>query len=222
MLYNDLECGPSWLCMLQGSSRTQASAQKLAFSPSPLCCFPKFCFRIETTFTLAWLDAITIPYHDSTLDIYIYIHTIYIVHSYLRLSMYTYWLLTILPYWCPRNFAGSWRRGTRTSLTQRPPLVFWDFRIKGGDSYIEITTWAMGIFVLFFSLWGITRVEPSITDAYDCMWWFYDSVFPRSMVYGRDGCSILFLADLANKGSVRFPGVLSEDQQLRYSNLHWS
>ena len=93
MLYNDLECGPSWLCMLQGSSRTQASAQKLAFSPSPLCCFPKFCFRIETTFTLAWLDAITIPYHDSTLDIYIYIHTIYIVHSYLR-AIYVY-ILTI-------------------------------------------------------------------------------------------------------------------------------
>ena len=33
-------------------------------------------------------------------------------------------------------------------------------------------------------------------------------------------CSILFLADFANKGSVWFPDVLSEDQRLLDSNLH--
>ena len=79
--------------------------QEMYSLPSPLCCFPKSCIRIETfetTFPFAWLHAITIHYQVTmiVLWLYIYIHISHIsicLHSYLRAFRYTSWHHQLVP-----------------------------------------------------------------------------------------------------------------------------
>lgn len=75
--WSNLECGASMSILALYASRAlqghKQVPQDLHSLPPPLCCFPKYCIRIETTFSFAWLHAITIHYQVTMIVLWLYI-----------------------------------------------------------------------------------------------------------------------------------------------------